>query len=480
METIDFTDLVYGLIKNRESEYVEFKTSNDAPNLFGETVSALANGAVLADKQEAYLVYGVDDNHIIVGTDFNPYGQSRSQPFINLIATQLNYADNITYKVGYVDGKKVVVVVIPRARLYPVEYKGVPYIRVDSAKKKLHEHPELARKLWEMILKCSFEDGYATDLLDENEIFNMLDFQPYYSRRNMPMPDSRATIIEAMLNDGILVKKINKYYVTNLGALLFAKNLSQFNTLINREVRVIKYGGKNKIAVERSLDFEEGYAVCMDKIFNTISLLLPHEEYMDRTQRKERVVFSDDIIRELLANTLIHQDFSVGGYYPRIEIYNDRIEFTNSGVPIIEISRFLDLNRSRNPKFAKVARFLRMCEERGMGIDKVEYACENLFLPSPAMFATDGITRIIVSSHKNLRQYSKDDRVNVVYMHCCLQFISQQHLTNESLRLRFPDNVMSPTVASRWISEALRSGLIVRFDASSSKKNTSYIPFWAR
>lgn len=479
MEQIQFSELVTELIHNRESEYIEFKTSNDDPTLFGETVCALANGAVLADKQEAYLIYGVSDGGGIVGTSFDPYKNVHSQPFINLISTNLQYADELIYRTGEIGEKKVVVVIIPRARMYPVEYKGVPFIRVDSAKKKLREHPEVARRLWEIILKKSFEDGYSTDLISEKEVLELLDIVPYYKKRGLFLPENKETIIKSMLNDGILAKKLEKYYITNLGALLFARSLSSFKNLINREIRIIKYKANNKIEVERSIDFDEGYAVCIDRVLDTIKLLLPTVEYMDGAQRKERPTFPNDALRELLANMLIHQDFSIDGYCPRVEIYNDRIEFTNSGSPIIDVSRFLDLNRSRNPKLARVARFIGMCEERGMGIDKVEYACEKAYLPSPSPSASDGITRVILFGHKSLRQFNKNDRINLVYMHCCFQYINQTHLTNESLRSRFPSDTMSPTVASRWIKESLEHGVISKFDIDSSRKNTSYVPSWA-
>lgn len=227
------------------------------------------------------------------------------------------------------------------------------------------------------------------------------------------------------------------------------------------------------------MDFSKGYALVIDEVAEKIELLLPAEEYYDKISRKNSAVFDSGIIRELLPNELIHQDFSIDGYCPRIEIYNNRVEFSNSGTPVIDTSRFLDLNRSRNPKLAKLARFMRMCEERGMGIDKVEYLCEKTFLPSPNVTASDGITRVIIFGHKTLRQFTQKDKINLVYMQCCFLFINHQHLTNEFLRHRFPAGVMSPTVASRWIKEAIESGAIQPFDRNASRKNTSYVPAWS-
>jgi ATP-dependent DNA helicase RecG len=58
-------------------------------------------------------------------------------------------------------------------------------------------------------------------------------------------------------------------------------------------------------------------------------------------------------VRELVANALIHQDFAVGGAGPMIEIFADRMEISNPGVPLVDVDRFLDTPpRSRNEALA--------------------------------------------------------------------------------------------------------------------------------
>ena len=53
----------------RETTWVEFKRNNFRPNSIGERISALANAAALEDRNNAYMVWGVDDEtHELVGT----------------------------------------------------------------------------------------------------------------------------------------------------------------------------------------------------------------------------------------------------------------------------------------------------------------------------------------------------------------------------------------------------------------------------
>ncbi len=77
-------------------------------------------------------------------------------------------------------------------------------------------------------------------------------------------------------------------------------------------------------------------------------------------------------IRELVANALIHQDFFISGAGPMVEIFENRIEITNPGSPLVSTARFIDTPpRSRNETLASMMRRFGICEERGSGIDKV-------------------------------------------------------------------------------------------------------------
>ena len=101
-------------------------------------------------------------------------------------------------------------------------------------------------------------------------------------------------------------------------------------------------------------------------------------------------MFPELAVRELVANALIHQDFFVTGAGPMVEIFDDRIEITNPGEPLVDTQRFVDTPpRSRNEALASLMRRFRICEERGSGIDKVVLQVELFQLPAP-LFETPG------------------------------------------------------------------------------------------
>ena len=55
-----------------------------------------------------------------------------------------------------------------------------------------------------------------------------------------------------------------------------------------------------------------------------------------------------------------------------VEIFDDRIEMTNPGEPLVDVVRFVDTPpRSRNEGLASLMRRLRVCEKRESRIDKI-------------------------------------------------------------------------------------------------------------
>ncbi len=91
-----------------------------------------------------------------------------------------------------------------------------------------------------------------------------------------------------------------------------------------------------------------------------------------RVFREEVRMYPELAVRELIANAIIHQDFNIKGTSAMIEIFENRIEFTNPGKPLIDTKRFIDHSpESRNEMLASLMRRMNFCEERGSGIDKV-------------------------------------------------------------------------------------------------------------
>ncbi len=484
-DTEYIVSLIKELIKQpKETEWLEFKHNNKEPHLIGEYISALSNSAALNRKINAYMIWGVDDNtHKIIGTTFSPSNKKVGNEVLeNWILRLLEPKIEFKFYEVEIENKKVVLLEIAPAHRHPVRFDGIEYIRVGSYKKKLKDLPEKERSLWRIFDNIPFEKQIAAHNLNESEVLKYLDYTKYFELLDLPLPENRNAILKALEDDELIKKQDNNQYsITNLGAILFAKNLNQFNHLKRKAIRVIQYKDNTKLHTIKEIQGQKGYAVGFEGLIEYINNLLPSNEIIGKAFRKTIKMYPELAIRELVANAIIHQDFFQTGNSVMIEIYSNRIEITNPGEPLVDTERFLDTPpKSRNEILASFMRRINICEERGSGIDKVVLQTEIFQLPAPVFRVVNGYTISILFAHKELKEMNKQDRIWATYLHASLKYIQNEFMTNTSLRERFGIEVKNRSMASKIINEALESGKIKIFDESVGTKAREYVPWWAK
>lgn len=245
-------------------------------------------------------------------------------------------------------------------------------------------------------------------------------------------------------------------------------------------MRVILYNGIDRINTRREQIGTKGYAIGFEGLVSYINSQLPENEEIGKVFRQNVRMYPEIAIRELVANAIIHQDFREKGTGTLIEIFADRIEFTNPGLPLITPERFIDEYQSRNEIFAAFMRRIGLCEEKGSGIDKVVFQAEFYQLPAPDFRAKQKHTQTTMYAFKVLNKMDKTDKIRACYQHACLRYVSNKKMTNKSLRERFKIDEQNAAIASRIIRDTLETGLIKEDDpANKSKKFVKYVPFWA-
>lgn len=191
-------------------------------------------------------------------------------------------------------------------------------------------------------------------------------------------------------------------------------------------------------------------------------------------------MFPKQALRELIANALVHQDFLATGASVMIEMYADRVEISNPGTPPISVERFIDEYRSRNERVADLMRRLGICEEKGSGVDKVVKAVEEHQLPPPDFRVGEVRTTVVLFSYKEFEKLDRNERVRAAYQHCCLHYVSNEQMTNQTLRERFGLPANKAESVSRTIRDAVEQNKIKIADPEqSSLRYRSYIPYWA-
>jgi predicted HTH transcriptional regulator len=470
------------LLKNlvllpNETETVEFKENNFNKDEIGKKISALSNSANLHDAKNAHLVFGVQNkSHNIVGTTFLPSKEKIGNDQLEFwLSRHINpRIDFIIHEFKH-EGRNIVIFEIPPAVNQPVKFNNIAYIRIGSATPKLNDYPEKESKIWNNINKRSFEKGIAKENLTIIEVLNLLDYSKYFSLTKQELPTERNQFVEKMAQHG-LVKKVfdNNYDITNIGAILFAKNLNDFPTVKRKSVRVILYEGNTKVNRAKEYEVLLGYAIAFESFLDYINDKLPHNEEISKSLRREVKMYPEVAVREFVANALIHQDLSISGAGPMIEIFDNRIEIINTGEPLIDTDRFIDHPpRSRNEDMASFMRQIGVCEEGGTGIDRALINIALFQLPAPSFEKYDNFTKITLYAYKDLKEMTLDDKVRACFQHCVLKYVEKSRMTNATLRERLGIGEKNYPTASAIIKATIEKGFIKK-----SEKPKEYIPIW--
>lgn len=450
----------------------------------GEYISALGNSALMIHYSEAYLIWGVRDvSKEIVGTDIKPYLEKApkgNMPFTTYLEQFLDPKINLIWEEHSLKDKRVLLLIIDVSHVNrPIKFHGQGFIRVGTSKKALAEYPEKERLIWKSFESTRFESQIAKPSVTTEEIFNLLDLKLFSSLMSIPYSDHEA-IIESLINKRLITKAGNNYDITNLGAYTFAQNMDIFPTLRKRTIRITKYNGNNKLD---NATFDEqgrlGIVISFKNIIDNILRFIPYKEEYSNGVRKDVPEFPKIAIRELVANALVHQDFTITGMNPSVEIFDNRLVITNPGIPLIAADRFLDFPPiSRNKDLSELMQLFNIVEARGTGIDKVVNSLEQNELPALDIKVQGIFTSITLRKKKRFADMTVTERNQSIYWNACLRYVEDEQISNKSLRDRFKLSTRDSSLISKAISNAVQANLIKPYDPNLSKKFMKYIPYW--
>ena len=466
--TIDELKKLLQSPENEHIEYKEAKTQYDIKKLMKYCVA-------FANEKGGKLILGINDQRKIIGTQaFKEIGVIKSK-----ILTKLHIRVDIIELQE--ESKRVLIFNIPsRPPATPLHFEGAYFMR--SGEELVPMSIDQLRHIVEED-QSVFESQLAIQNITTEQVVSLLDIQSYFDLINIPIPKTQEAILDRFIREKLVIAKNSYYSITNMGAILFAKDLNDFEDLTRKAVRLIVYHGNSKLQTIRDITGIKGYAVGFDRLITYIMGQIPtHEIILDNGLRQQKRKYPKLAIRELVANALIHQDFYSRGNNVMIEIYDNRIEISNPGKPIITPDRFIDEYQSRNEQLANLMRRLHICEEKGSGIDKALIEIETAKLPALDIRVGETRTNISIQAKKSFHDMTKSEKVQACYQHCCLKYVMSEIMTNQSFRERLGmlDSKSNRDLISRTIKFTLDKKLIRITDPESqSRRYAKYIPEWS-
>ncbi len=444
-----------------------------------EHLSAFANYA-----GGGFLVFGIDN------ATAKPIGITADQVatvmgrLTNLGRDGLEPPISLDHAVVTWDSQPILIVYIPEQTSKPVHRRGetieAAWIRSGGTTRKASRQEVGAMLMTNRTPR--WEQFRASPLLSLPDILDHLDVAAICTLLGRPVPPTPAETMRWLIDENMVQPEGEGGYITNCGAMSAARDLRRFEALERKRVRVVRYRGMNKVETIDEVIGQKGYAIGFEGLINHLKRALPHSEVIREALRVDVAVFPDVALRELIANALIHQDFTITGAGPMIDVFQDRIEFTSPGglLPGKSVDRLIGATpESRNELLAAAFRRYRICEERGTGFQKVISAVELYGLPPVSFAAAENSFKVTLHAPRSFGDMTPQERIEACYQHAVLKFLSSSAMTNRTLRERLKMHDKQRNQVTNLIADAVTAGRIKRSDPDSGKKFAEYLPYWA-
>lgn len=399
------------LLLNTENECVEFKKAenNFDIDILGKYFSALGNEATLKNKQYSWIVFGIDDKtHKLTNTNF--YSDNN----FNKVKKQIT--DNTTDNIGFIEiyefmrnGKRVIMFQVPAASGTPINWKGFPYGRNGES-----IAPLTSNKIEQIKATANYDwsrqviEGATIDNLDRDAIRVAREqFKSKYKGKSIATEVDNLSDID-FLNK---VKLTLNSKITMACMLLLGKNEDDY--LMNGYTPKMTWKLYDDFNVIDYEHFGIPFIVNVENLKSKIRNLRYRYMVNDNTLFPNEVDQYDNyILRELINNCIVHQDYKLRGNINVME-YKDKLIITNEGNFIPEtIENVLKDGFSspyyRNQFLANAMVNLNMIDTVGSGIRRVYDIQKKKFFPMPD-YDLSNDNRVIVTLYGKIidEKYSK-------------------------------------------------------------------------
>jgi ATP-dependent DNA helicase RecG len=127
----------------------------------------------------------------------------------------------------------------------------------------------------------------------------LIDYPTFFQLLKQSLPENKGSILDRLVQEKVILRKgTNRFDITNLGAILFAKRLGGFERLGRKALRIVIYRGINRVETLKEKTGDRGYAVGFEGAIRYINDQLPKNEQIGQALRKEVRMYPEIAVRE--------------------------------------------------------------------------------------------------------------------------------------------------------------------------------------
>ena len=367
------------LIRNDENSRVEFKRDHIRPADLAEEMAALLN------HEGGYILLGVEKDQTVTGLTRD---RAKAEEWVMEVArTHLQPATNPSWETIQWDDDKVVGIVSLPGDAPDKPYKvrrGSHWItktRVGTSSRDATREEE--QRLYQQSGRLDYGikpvPGSAVETLDMRRL------RDYFGRvlgGSAPNDDDVDMWIALLTNLEFVIDSMGSTLATTGGTLLFGKDPKRW--LPQSGIRAICYPGEQPdYATHADQDLrgplvalrtQDGLLVepgLVDQAWDFVRRNTTPTAWLEGMRRVDRWEYPEEVVREAVANALIHRDYSITGTDVMLVIYSNRLEVVSPGrLPntVTTDGMRLGARYARNQLLLNVMRDYGHVDARGMGV----------------------------------------------------------------------------------------------------------------
>ena len=314
--------------KAQESETIEFKDRKTLnKDDIGKYFSALSNEARLNRKDAGWIVFGIDDDGAITGSNYLDTIDSQNELKRYIFEQTSNHMSFVGIYEREVSQKRILVLEIPPSmNSTPTKFKGFAYGREGESLVPLSDEKRLRiESIDSRDWSANVIHGRGIEILD-GEALEYARKRFANARRSMAS-ECKTWSDESFLDKmGLRVDGLLTYAaVILLGDEEHSHLAKGCNPYIKKTIR------DERNIVRASELFGTPFVLSVDEICRQIRNI-PLDRMDERTLSVERdPTYDPALLREALYNAIGHQDYSKSGYITVTEHEYDRLIITNAG-----------------------------------------------------------------------------------------------------------------------------------------------------